>query len=315
MTFRRRTRLWQPPARTALIGLVLLLLQAACAPVAQPYARAAGALPALLAAGAAAGQVRQGTAPDPEVRRIEIGRSAGGLAIEAYRFGRGPARLVLIGGIHGGYEWNTVLLAYAVVDYYRAHAAEIPPSITLDIVPAANPDGQLLVVGKTGPFAPADIGVNTPANTLAGRFNRNGVDLNRNWDCDWAPVAHWRSRQVSGGTAPFSEAETAALRAFLSAPAPDGVVFWHSAAGGVFAGGCRARFAGADALAAVFAQGSGYPFRTSFASYPVTGDAADWLAREGIAAIAVELNNHDDLDMAQNLGGIKAILAYLDAAR
>ena len=293
MIFRRRTRLWQPPARTTLIGLVLLLLPAGCAPVAQPYARAAGAT------------------TEPEVRRIEIGRSAGGLAIDAYRFGRGPTRLVLIGGIHGGYEWNTILLAFAVVDYYRAHAAEIPRSITLDIVPAANPDGQLLVVGTTGPFAPADVGV----NTIDGRFNRNGVDLNRNWDCDWAPAAYWRSRQVSGGVAPFSEAETAALRAFLSAPAPDGVVFWHSAAGGVFAGGCRARFAGADALAAVFAQGSGYPFRTSFASYPVTGDAADWLAREGVPAIAVELNNHDHLDVAQNLDGIKALLAYLDAAR
>jgi hypothetical protein len=96
---------------------------------------------------------------------------------------------------------------------------------TRDIVPAANPDGQLLVVGKAGPFAPADVGV----NTIDGRFNRNGVDLNRNWDCDWAPAAYWRSRHVSGGAAPFSEAETTALRAFLSAPAPAGVVFWHSA--------------------------------------------------------------------------------------
>ncbi len=249
-----------------------------------------------------------------EPRRFEIGRSVGGLPVEAYRFGRGPVRLVLVGGIHGGYEWNTILLAYAVIDYYRDHAAELPLSITLDIVPVANPDGQLLATGKTGRFAPADVTAGS-ANTINGRFNRNGVDLNRNWDCDWTPAAYWRGRKVSGGTAPFSEAETTALRRFLSAPMPGGVIIWHSAAGGVFAGGCDARFASADALAAVFADGSGYPFRTSFDSYRVTGDAADWLSLQEVPAIAVELYNHDDTDMAQNLSGIRAVLTYLGASQ
>jgi predicted deacylase len=281
---------------------VLFLLLAGCVPVSLPASRTAS---------------RQAGVPGAlgtEVRRFEIGQSVGGLPIEAYRFGRGPARLVLIGGIHGGYEWNTILLAYAVVDHYRTHAAEIAAFITLDIVPVANPDGQLLATGKTGRFTPADVTA-APANKVDGRFNGNGVDLNRNWDCDWSPAAHWRDRQVSGGTAPFSEAETTALRRFLSDPPPSGVIFWHSAAGGVFAGGCDARFAAADALAAAFADGSGYPFRTSFDSYRVTGDATDWLSIQGIPAIAVELNNHDDTDMAQNLRGIEAVLAYLGASR
>ena len=286
--------------RTILIVLILLLLQGGCVPVSQLTARTASGLAGHVAASAA------------EPRRFEIGRSVAGLPVEAYRFGRGPVRLVLVGGIHGGYEWNTILLAYAVIDYYRVHAAELPAPITLDIVPVANPDGQLLATGKTGRFAPADI-TGGSVDTINGRFNRNGVDLNRNWDCDWMPAAYWRGRQVSGGTAPFSEAETTALRRFLSAPTPGGVIFWHSAAGGVFAGGCDVRFAGADALATVFAHGSGYPFRTSFESYLVTGDAADWLSLQEVPAIAVELYNHEDTDMAQNLSGIRAVLTYLGA--
>ncbi|MFN8468602.1 MAG: M14 family metallopeptidase [Caldilineaceae bacterium] len=281
---------------------MLFLLLAGCVPVSVPAARTTS------------GQADVPGAPGPQVRQFAIGQSVGGLPIEVYRFGHGPARLVLIGGIHGGYEWNTILLAYAVVDHYRTHAAEIPALITLDVVPVANPDGQLLAIGKTGRFTPADATA-APADTIDGRFNGNGVDLNRNWDCHWAPTAYWRSRQVSGGATPFSEAETAAMRRFLLAPLPDGVIFWHSAAGGVFAGGCDTRFAGADLLAAAFARGSGYPFRTSFDSYRVTGDAADWLSLQGIPAIAVELYNHEEIDLAQNLGGVEAVLAYLSASR
>lgn len=281
---------------------VLFLLLAGCVPVSLPSARTAG------------GPARFPGTLASELRRFEIGRSAGGLPIEAYRFGRGPIRLVLVGGIHGGYEWNTILLAYAVVDHYHTHAAEIPALFTLDIVPVANPDGQLLSTGKTGRFTPTDITA-APAATIAGRFNRNGVDLNRNWGCNWSPTAQWQSRRVSGGAAPFSEVETTALRRFLSDPPPAGVIFWHSAAGGVFAGGCDGRFAAADALATAFADGSGYPFRTSFAGYRVTGDATGWLSLQGIPAIDVELYNHDDIDMAQNFDGVEAVLIYLGAAR
>jgi len=144
---------------------VLVLLLAGCVPVSPSSARTAsgpGRFPGTLAA---------------EQHRFEIGRSAGGLPIEAYRFGRGPIRLILVGGIHGGYEWNTILLAYAVIDHYHT------------------------------------------------------------------------------------------------------------------------------------------PFRTSFASYRVTGDATDWLSLQGIPAIDVELYNHDDIDMAQNLDGVEAVLSYLGTAR
>ncbi|MEK7185218.1 MAG: hypothetical protein AAB726_01205, partial [Patescibacteria group bacterium] len=47
----------------------------------------------------------------------EIGRSVEGRAIEAYTYGAGNKHVVFVGGVHGGYEWNSVLLAYEFMDY------------------------------------------------------------------------------------------------------------------------------------------------------------------------------------------------------
>ena len=46
-----------------------------------------------------------------------IGTSVEGRNIEAYTFGKGEKHLFFVGGIHGGYEWNSVMLAYKFLDY------------------------------------------------------------------------------------------------------------------------------------------------------------------------------------------------------
>lgn len=236
-----------------------------------------------------------------------VGWSADGRPLVAYVLGNGPTRLALIGGIHGGYEWNTILLAYDMLDYLVAHPEEIPPSLTVYLMPSANPDGQALVAGSEGRFAPSQLA----EDTRPGRMNGNNVDLNRNWDCNWAPTGLWGTTEVSGGSGPMSEPETQALAAWLTSPPMDAVLFWHSAATGVFAGGCHGPFEPGVRLAQVYAAASGYPFQATFTSYAVTGDAADWLALQGIPAIEVELRNHDDLDWEMNLRGVLALLAEL----
>lgn len=120
----------------------------------------------------------QPTATPGSITRT-LGTSAGGWPMVATQFGRGPTDIVFIGGIHGGYEWNTILLAYQAIDYFLAHPADVPPSVTLTIIPSANPDGQAFVTGGAGRFGAGEVAV----ETTAGRFNDNGVDLNRNWDC------------------------------------------------------------------------------------------------------------------------------------
>ena len=49
-----------------------------------------------------------------------IGKSVEGRDITAYHFGTGSKNFSL-GGIHGGYEWNTTLVAHELIDYLKAN--------------------------------------------------------------------------------------------------------------------------------------------------------------------------------------------------
>lgn len=236
-----------------------------------------------------------------------IGLSAHGRPIVSYQFNDGPIKLIFVGGIHGGYEWNTILLAYQAVDYFTAHPEQIPDNVTLHIIPSANPDGQYLVTGQDGRFTPADIP--TEMDTFPGRFNGQGVDLNRNWDCEWTATAVWRQQAVSGGAFPFSEPESRALRDFFLTQQPAVVLFWHSAANGVFAAGCPDTLPQSTELTTRYGTAAGYPVYERFAHYEVTGDAGDWLATQGIPSLAVELKNHEETDWPQNQAGMLALLA------
>lgn len=235
-----------------------------------------------------------------------IGFSAGERPLTKYQFGSGPNQIVLVGGMHGGYEWNTIVLAYQMIDYFTQNLDKIPEEVTLHIIPSANPDGQFETVGKNGRFTAADI--DPLSDNSSGRFNDNGVDLNRNWDCRWQPTAVWRSQTVSAGEYPFSEPETALLRDFFLNLQPTAVILWHSAANGAFAAGCPTLYPPAYALAQLYGSVAGYPIYETFDSYQVTGDASDWLAQQGIPAITIELETHETLDWEKNLAGVTAVL-------
>lgn len=244
------------------------------------------------------------TTPDnlPQI----IGASYEGRPIYSYRFGIGPTPIVFVGGIHGGYEWNTILLAYQAMDYFAAQPYRIPANVTLFIIPVANPDGLFAVTQKEGRFLVADLA----EDTFPGRFNGRNVDLNRNWDCQWSATGVWRDQPVSGGSQPFSESENRALRDFFLEKRPALVLFWHSAANGVFAAGCPETDGLSRQLATIFGSASGYPVYERFAYYPVTGDAGDWLSTQGIPSISIELKTHEALDWEENLAGILALLAH-----
>ncbi|MCA9999201.1 MAG: hypothetical protein KDE56_25730 [Anaerolineales bacterium] len=251
-----------------------------------------------------------------------LGYSAGGRPIQAYQFNSGPDKIVLVGGMHGGYEWNTIVLAYEAIDFFLANPELVPDTVTLFIIPAVNPDGQFRVVGKNGRFAPLPAPTETatapaeatapPAeptpNTLPGRFNDNGVDLNRNWDCLWQPTAQLRDRAVDPGSHPFSEPETIALRDFFLAQQPKAVVFWHSVANGAYAASCPELYPPSFALATLYGNAARYPINEAFTSYPISGDASDWLASQNIPAITIELRTAYRTDWAQNQAGILALL-------
>ncbi|MCA9948811.1 MAG: hypothetical protein KDE48_04145 [Anaerolineales bacterium] len=245
--------------------------------------------------------------PVPYGFEKSIGKSHQGRDIVSYQFKNGPNKVLFVGGMHGGYEWNSIVLAYHIIDYFMANPADVPDSVSLIVIPSANPDGQYLVTQKEGRFQPEDVKVE---DTFPGRFNAIGVDLNRNWDCDWREDAVWRNQPVNAGTHPFSEPETQALRDYIWEIKPRAVIFWHSSANGVYAARCPELFLPALQLGEVFGEAANYPVHEYFDYYRINGDASDWLVTQNIPSITVELRTTKGLDWPQNLAGTQAALDY-----
>lgn len=254
------------------------------------------------------GGIGDGAEPLPELldkTKTVFGRSVNGTDLTAYHFGTGDTEVLFVGGIHGGYSWNTVLLAYELMDYLEANPEVIPENVKVSVIPVLNPDGLEKVTGKIGQFSPSDV----TKNTTEGRFNSNGVDLNRNFDCQWQAEGVWQNRSVSGGNAPFSEPETNAMRSYIEASNPTAVVAWYAAAGGVYSSNCNNGVsAETKELTNLYAQASGYKAYEEFDYYAITGDMMNWLAKEGVPAVSVLLTNYADTEWSKNIKGIQAIL-------
>jgi len=220
-----------------------------------------------------------------------FGTSVEGRPLEGFRYGTGPQILMLIGGIHAGFEANTVDLVRELNAHFARTPGDILPGMTLVLVPALNPDG--LARGRR----------------LEGRFNSNMVDLNRNWGCGWSPEAEFGLGPVDPGNEPFSEPESTALGSLIQQTRPAAVVFYHAAANGVFGGDCGG--ISSDALAQVYGDASGYPYGRAFSSYNVTGSAPAWVASEGIPALDVELASAQLTEFRRNLNAILAVQRWL----
>ena len=245
----------------------------------------------------------------PTSTQTVIGTSVQNRPIESYTFGNGEDNLLFVGGIHGGYEWNSTLLAYDMIDYLHANDTTVPDNITVHIIPTLNPDGLFEATNQEGPFTAADIPNIDIHSTGIGRFNANGIDLNRNFDCRWSPESTWRSQTVSAGDTPFSEPEAEALREYVAAINPTAAVFWHSQANNVYGSECGEAVAPDTlALMSTYAQAAGYGEVPVFDAYVVTGAAEDWLASLDIPTVSVELGSRTSSEFEQNLAGTKAIL-------
>lgn len=226
---------------------------------------------------------------------ITIGKSVKGLPLEVYRFGTGPTERLIVAGMHGGNEYNTVQLAEQLMAYIRKHPEIIPSDKTLYILHDLNPDG-----------------VARGLNYL-GRANANGVDLNRNWPAnwqkDWPRDGCWTTTYVTGGSGPASEPETKGLMTFIQSHHFDALINYHSAALGIFAGGLppddySIRLAKAIAEVTTYA----YPPIDTGCDY--TGGFTDWADENNIAALDIELTNHTDTDFDMNLRTLNTFLNW-----
>jgi predicted deacylase len=226
---------------------------------------------------------------------ITIGKSVKGLPLEVYRFGTGPNERLIVAGMHGGNEYNTVELAEQLMAYIGKHPEVIPPDVTLYILHDLNPDGV------------------ARALNYLGRANANGVDLNRNWPAnwqkDWPRAGCWTTTYVTGGSGPASEPETKALMAFIQSHHFEALINYHSAALGIFPGGIPISDA-SKSLAQAVADVTTYHYPALNTGCDYTGGMVDWTANQGIASLDLELTNHTDTDFDMNLRVLNVFLNW-----
>jgi predicted deacylase len=212
-----------------------------------------------------------------------------------YTFGSGENGRMIVAGIHGGDEWNTVTLANQLIVYLDQYPHVIPSDITLYILRNLNPDGE------------------ARSHDKYGRLNSNGVDLNRNfpanWQAEWERAGCWNYLPTSSGSEPGSEPETRALMTFLGSHPIDSLISYHSAALGIFPGGepwdeRSVQFA--EAIAGV----SSYRFPPMDTGCVYTGTLADYAVSTGITAVDLELTNHFDTDFDVNLNILETLLTF-----
>ncbi|HSA99700.1 MAG TPA: M14 family metallopeptidase [Anaerolineales bacterium] len=239
--------------------------------------------------------------PTPLLLRNElqseiIGYSVEGRPLEVYTFGKGEHERMIVGGIHGGDEWNTVTLANQLIEYLDQDLSIIPEDVKLYILPDLNPDGE------------------ARAHNKYGRLNHNGVDLNRNfpvnWQRNWDRSGCWNYLPTSGGTGPGSEAETQALMSFTSSHKIQVLIGYHSAALGIFPGGLPADES-STRLAQALAEVTSYRFPPIDTGCAYSGTLADYAVSIGIAAVDLELTNHIDTDFDQNLQALNVLLHFV----
>lgn len=226
---------------------------------------------------------------------FSIGRSANNQEILVTQLGEGSQAVVLVGGFHAGFVPASVELAEEMITHFQDHPEQLPLDVRLYIIPLANPDS-------------ASGGV----EQVSGRVNGNGVDINRNWDCNWTENAVWRSQSVGAGDYAFSEPENQALRDFFLEIEPEAVIFWEARGELVIPGRCGSYHSDSQRLASVYGANSGYEFGF-ITGYQVTGDVADWLDQQGIAAISILLSGYRSTDWQRNLRGVQDVLQ--DVAR
>lgn len=224
-----------------------------------------------------------------------IGYSVEGRSLEVYTFGDGRQERMIVAGIHGGDEWNTITLANQLIRHLNQNPNLIPDDITLYILPNLNPDGE------------------ARAHNKYGRLNHNGVDLNRNfpinWKENWDRDGCWNYLPTSGGTGPGSELETQALMNFINSHSIQVLISYHSAALGVFPGGFPWEEA-STRLAQSIAEVTSYSFPPIDTGCTYSGTLADYAVSAGSAAVDLELTNHFDTDFDQNLQVLDVLLNF-----
>lgn len=228
-------------------------------------------------------------------RPLVVGYSVSGRPIEVYTFGNGQHLRMIVAGIHGGYEWNTIALADELIKHIYEHPEIIPKDTTLYILRNMNPDGDARSHGYDG------------------RVNDHGVDLNRNFPTNWAETwdrnGCWDYTPTTGGTGPGSEPETRTVMSFLQTHKIEAFISYHSAALGVFPGG-EPWEKNSIQFAKALAKATNYSYPPIDTGCKFTGTLADYALELGATSVDMELSTHQFTDFKKNLKALEVLLNW-----
>lgn len=234
--------------------------------------------------------------PPRGVHQAVIGRSLEGRTLEVWELGAGPISVLVLGGLHTGQERFSADLTADLAAYFRMHRHTIPATVRLHIIPNANPDGY----------------------ALGHRTNARGVNLNRNWDGpSWRADACYAGEMASGGAAPLSEPETAAIARYIDAVTPALSIAYHAQGALVESNGIWPARLCADAYAAVadYTSLQRYSDAECVQAFGTRADlTGQWLEamhRRRLAAFDVELSTFTGTDWERSLKGLLATLRAL----
>ena len=147
--------------------------------------------------------------PEKDVVKYQIGTASNGDPIWAYDFGRGDDKpvILLVSGLHGNEEHAFVPTVRYLENIAERFKSKDPSALSM------NQHYQMT-------FVPL---LSVPGIKNISRYNVNNVDINRNFDYDWAAdISSFK------GSAPFSEPETAAYRDLILG-LQDRIVFMNDA--------------------------------------------------------------------------------------
>ncbi|MGD8759535.1 MAG: DUF2817 domain-containing protein [Anaerolineales bacterium] len=229
--------------------------------------------------------IAQPTEPTVIINYHTLGHSAGGRRIELAEVGYLGDRAIVVVGSIDGTQTDTREAVNDCIEYYASNQSDIPSGTTLFFVPTINPDG----------------------NASNSRLNAHQVDLNRNWQTgDWTPnpplPGYPNGLAGAGGSQPFSEPETQALRDLILDLKFGGkqvvVVVFHSSvrrsSGEVYAGyTASGSHHASESLTLAVAQILGYSYEVEWGDYDTPGNVVEWTAEQGIPSVDIVWPKND----------------------
>ncbi|MBO5783380.1 MAG: gamma-D-glutamyl-meso-diaminopimelate peptidase [Clostridia bacterium] len=198
-----------------------------------------------------------------------IGQSVMGREIPVLTLGTGKRRLLYLCGTHAAETVaGNVLLAFAYELLTQREICAIScrqalSKCTLHMIPLLNPDGAEIAQGRIRNEDRPRLLFFNEGNEDFSRWQANarGVDLNHNFDADFARGKLLErehhifgpSPTRYGGKEPFSEPETAAVRDFIEKEDIHALFAFHTQGEEIYHAG-----KGSGAMARIFAKACGY---------------------------------------------------------